>query len=145
MENSETPVKRNLPKMTAEKIIKKTKKDSKAKAQAEPKKEKLQKLEQKASNEIDDLFAVKKTKETTIADLQKSGKKTDKRSCPPGDQPRTTAADEDDDDDFGDSRGLRKKKRPTTEEGYPIYTVKEMKIGLGGDTPDCPFDCECCF
>ncbi|SCZ87625.1 BZ3500_MvSof-1268-A1-R1_Chr2-2g05091 [Microbotryum saponariae] len=54
-----------------------------------------------------------------------------------------------------------------TEEGYPIYDTKELKIGLGGGkhcfiilpydseldirfwscsgTPDCPFDCQCCF
>ena len=32
-----------------------------------------------------------------------------------------------------------------TKEGYKIYTADELKIGQGGDTPDCPFDCECCF
>lgn len=32
-----------------------------------------------------------------------------------------------------------------TEEGYKIYTVDELNIGLGGDTKDCPFDCKCCF
>eukprot|EP01130_Rhizamoeba_saxonica_P004134 TRINITY_DN1704_c0_g1_i1.p2 TRINITY_DN1704_c0_g1~~TRINITY_DN1704_c0_g1_i1.p2 ORF type:complete len:110 (+),score=30.09 TRINITY_DN1704_c0_g1_i1:3-332(+) len=33
----------------------------------------------------------------------------------------------------------------TTEEGYRIYTLDELNIGKGGDTPDCPFDCQCCF
>ncbi|GAA5919158.1 hypothetical protein JCM5296_004094 [Sporobolomyces johnsonii] len=42
---------------------------------------------------------------------------------------------------FRDSRGTRKK----TEDGLPIYDVTELKIGLGGDTELCPFDCECCF
>ena len=32
-----------------------------------------------------------------------------------------------------------------TEEGYRIYTTDELKIGKGGDTEDCPFDCNCCF
>mmetsp|Transcript_7132 Transcript_7132/g.12353 ORF Transcript_7132/g.12353 Transcript_7132/m.12353 type:complete len:146 (-) Transcript_7132:571-1008(-) len=26
-----------------------------------------------------------------------------------------------------------------------IYSDKEMKIGLGKDTKDCPFDCWCCY
>ncbi|GAA5832930.1 hypothetical protein JCM5353_003307 [Sporobolomyces roseus] len=42
---------------------------------------------------------------------------------------------------FMDSRGTRKK----TEDGLPIYDTSELKIGLGGDTELCPFDCECCF
>jgi Eukaryotic protein of unknown function (DUF1764) len=46
-----------------------------------------------------------------------------------------------DDDGFGDSRGRRK-----TDDGMDIYTDKELRIGEGeGDTPDCPFDCWCCF
>lgn len=32
-----------------------------------------------------------------------------------------------------------------TEEGFKIYTAEELKIGQGGDTSDCPFDCNCCF
>jgi hypothetical protein len=48
-------------------------------------------------------------------------------------------------DDFSDSRGLKKKARKVVD-GYKVYTVAEMKIGQGGgDTPLCPFDCDCCF
>jgi hypothetical protein len=40
-------------------------------------------------------------------------------------------------------------KRPKpvrfTEEGYRIYTLEELNVGKGGDTPLCPFDCNCCF
>ena len=50
-----------------------------------------------------------------------------------------------DDSDFFDSRGLRRKTRALTEDGYPIFTPKELKIGLGGGTNLCPFDCNCCF
>ncbi|GAA5870771.1 hypothetical protein JCM8547_001704 [Rhodosporidiobolus lusitaniae] len=42
---------------------------------------------------------------------------------------------------FMDSRGTRRK----TEDGLPIYDTTELKIGLGGDTELCPFDCDCCF
>ena len=49
------------------------------------------------------------------------------------------------DDIFG---GDTKKGRKRTEEGYAIYTEDELGLGnggKGGDTPLCPFDCECCF
>lgn len=46
-----------------------------------------------------------------------------------------------DDNGFGDTRGRRK-----TDDGLHIYTDKELRIGEGeGDTPDCPFDCWCCY
>ncbi|CAM0141031.1 unnamed protein product [Umbelopsis sp. WA50703] len=48
-----------------------------------------------------------------------------------------------DDDGFSDSRG--KKSKRMTDDGYPLYDVKDLNIGLGGDTPDCPFDCTCCY
>jgi hypothetical protein len=32
----------------------------------------------------------------------------------------------------------------TTEDGYPLYDVKDLNIGGGLDTPECPFDCKCC-
>ncbi|KAG6846004.1 hypothetical protein H0H87_011052 [Tephrocybe sp. NHM501043] len=47
-------------------------------------------------------------------------------------------------EEFSDSRGSRSRK--TTEEGWNIY--KEDELGIrdeGGDTPLCPFDCDCCF
>jgi len=31
------------------------------------------------------------------------------------------------------------------ETGMPIYTADQLKMGQGGDTADCPFDCDCCF
>ncbi|KAG4305806.1 hypothetical protein PORY_000716, partial [Pneumocystis oryctolagi] len=35
-------------------------------------------------------------------------------------------------------------KHKKTEEGFTIYSEKELKIGRGKDTPECPFDCDCC-
>jgi len=46
--------------------------------------------------------------------------------------------------DFADSRGSGDRRK--TEEGWSVY--KEAELGLnneGGDTPSCPFDCNCCF
>lgn len=33
-----------------------------------------------------------------------------------------------------------------TEEGYAIYDEEELGLAkYGGNTPLCPFDCDCCF
>ena len=29
--------------------------------------------------------------------------------------------------------------------GLPIYTMEALGMGISGGTPDCPFDCSCCF
>ncbi|KDQ63779.1 hypothetical protein JAAARDRAFT_29819 [Jaapia argillacea MUCL 33604] len=47
-------------------------------------------------------------------------------------------------DRFKDSRGSGHRRK--TEEGFSVY--KEDELGIteqGGDTPLCPFDCQCCF
>jgi hypothetical protein len=48
------------------------------------------------------------------------------------------------DDIFGESTG---KARKRTDEGYQIYSEEELGLGNkgGGDTPLCPFDCDCCY
>ncbi|KAF6264333.1 hypothetical protein COO60DRAFT_1698379 [Scenedesmus sp. NREL 46B-D3] len=48
------------------------------------------------------------------------------------------------DDIFGESTG---KARKRTDEGYAIYGEDELGLGKkgGGDTPLCPFDCDCCY
>ena len=39
-----------------------------------------------------------------------------------------------------------KKQKPRKYvDGLPVYTEEELNIGKGGNTADCPFDCECCF
>lgn len=48
-------------------------------------------------------------------------------------------------DDFFDTRGTKAKQARYTEEGYRIYTDKELKMNQGGETADCPFDCKCCY
>ncbi|KAF9452627.1 DUF1764-domain-containing protein [Macrolepiota fuliginosa MF-IS2] len=56
-------------------------------------------------------------------------------------QPKKDSQEE---EQFKDSRGNGPRRK--TEEGWSIY--KEDELGLsheGGDTPLCPFDCDCCF
>ncbi|SPO25457.1 uncharacterized protein UTRI_03123_B [Ustilago trichophora] len=56
-------------------------------------------------------------------------------------RPSSAAVQADDLDEFTDSRGTTRKR---TEDGLRIFTAEELKLGQGGDTPDCPFDCQCC-
>jgi hypothetical protein len=37
------------------------------------------------------------------------------------------------------------KKRKYMQDGLPIYSLEELNVGKGGDTAECPFDCNCCF
>lgn len=36
-------------------------------------------------------------------------------------------------------------ERIDKESGYPVYKAHLLKVGEGGGTPQCPFDCDCCF
>ena len=40
---------------------------------------------------------------------------------------------------------LPRYKRKKTNEGFAIYSEKELRINQGGGTDLCPFDCNCCF
>ncbi|KAJ7706390.1 hypothetical protein B0H17DRAFT_1037010 [Mycena rosella] len=65
--------------------------------------------------------------------------KTDK---PP--PPASSTSTKEDTERFKDSRGSGPRRK--TEEGWSIYKEDELGIGdAGGDTPLCPFDCDCCF
>ena len=86
-------------------------------------------MTKKAKSEIDALFSkVKKPKAKPVVE-----KKPEKA-------PKGSAADP-----LGKGQ-VDVKVRKRTEEGWPIYTEEELKLGNeGGDTADCPFDCQCCF
>lgn len=84
-----------------------------------------------ASTEIDELFSGVGKRTTLPLPLKLEPK-----------QPRPQADQAD--DGFADTRGVRNRARPLTADGLPIFTTEEMRIGRGGDTPDCPFDCACC-
>ncbi|WFD05069.1 hypothetical protein MVES1_000395 [Malassezia vespertilionis] len=55
------------------------------------------------------------------------------------------------DAEFADSRGKERTwgyiliTGKMTTEGFRVYTEDELKLNQGGDTPHCPFDCDCCF
>ena len=36
-------------------------------------------------------------------------------------------------------------ERIDPETGFKVYKAHLLKVGEGGGTPDCPFDCDCCF
>uniref|UniRef100_A0A0G4HK08 DUF1764 domain-containing protein n=1 Tax=Chromera velia CCMP2878 TaxID=1169474 RepID=A0A0G4HK08_9ALVE len=102
------------------------------KASSDTKKEKVKK---KDKGELDKLFSglsKKKKKKAAEKDSQPS---EGVKGSSGGKKPKNI------DEDLG----LQTKERKYTEEGYPIYTEEELKIGQGGGTPDCPFDCWCCF
>ena len=40
---------------------------------------------------------------------------------------------------------LPRYKRKKTNEGFAVYSEKELRINQGGGTSLCPFDCNCCF
>ena len=64
--------------------------------------------------------------------------------APPKSRPPNAQATADDLDRFTDSRATSARKR--TEDGLRIFTAAELRLGEGGGgTPDCPFDCQCCF
>jgi hypothetical protein len=70
-----------------------------------------------------------------------SGKKGEKKAAKT--EPRKSDGKRD--DGFA-GRSMPGKGRKYTEEGYPVYTEEELGLNkAGGDTPDCPFDCNCCF
>ncbi|KAG2023322.1 hypothetical protein CC2G_000987 [Coprinopsis cinerea AmutBmut pab1-1] len=61
-----------------------------------------------------------------------------------GKKSKKKKVDKEEEEKFKDSRGTS--GRRTTEEGWTIYNEDELGISHeGGDTPLCPFDCDCCF
>ncbi|KAI8366837.1 uncharacterized protein BYT42DRAFT_588046 [Radiomyces spectabilis] len=112
----------------------------KAKKKAKMAEEEVQKEagdgdEEEQEDQSDEEPEQQKVEEVVFAELA-AVKKSNKRPAP-------HKTNDDGDDGFADSRG--KKSKRMTEDGYPIFDVKELRIGEGGDTPDCPFDCQCCF
>mmetsp|Transcript_38584 Transcript_38584/g.46675 ORF Transcript_38584/g.46675 Transcript_38584/m.46675 type:complete len:155 (+) Transcript_38584:281-745(+) len=88
----------------------------------------------KNKGEIDELFGTvkleneqKRKEEERMLEEQRQREEALKSKKPP--------------DDLIDGKGKRKK----TDDGFLIYSVEEMNVGKGGDTPDCPFDCWCCY
>ena len=84
------------------------------------------KPQQNKKNDIDDIFAQLKTKPRK-KDLEQQKEEERKKRL--------------------ERKKEENKKIKRTEEGYRIYTLEELgldKNQYGGNTPLCPFDCDCC-
>lgn len=112
--------------------------------------QKQQAKNNQVKSQLDDIFSVIPSPGQTDAASTPSSKKTDnlksqkssKKPTAETSKQSETGAVVIDDMGFTDS-GNGERKR--TEEGYRIFTVEELRLGEGGDTPLCPFDCECCW
>ncbi|KAI9021567.1 hypothetical protein CLU79DRAFT_835806 [Phycomyces nitens] len=80
---------------------------------------------------------MRKVEEVVFAELA-AAKNLKKRQAPPPPPPKMVRKI--------DLAILGERKQRTTDDGYPLYDVndKDLRIGLGQDTPECPFDCACC-
>ncbi|KAJ2919000.1 hypothetical protein MD484_g1400, partial [Candolleomyces efflorescens] len=77
----------------------------------------------------------------TSVQIPQKRQKTDRPSEQQKSKPKKSKEEE---DSFKDSRGTGPRRK--TEEGWSIYKEDELGISNGGgDTPLCPFDCDCCF
>ena len=113
------------------------------------------------TDDIDEIFSFKRPK-TTPESLEKNSKlestpsssdklNTKKRKSQQADvqstnikkKAKTNPTKKVEEDPFDPhSRGKARKYAP---DGTPIYNEDELNIGRGGNTPLCPFDCDCCF
>ncbi|OJA10794.1 hypothetical protein AZE42_00309 [Rhizopogon vesiculosus] len=111
----------------------------------EKKKKKKKKDKLYPPKEIDPKTLKKRPAPETVVDPSSKSSTTTKRpkldvsaSSQPSHEKRK------DEDRFKDSRGIAPRRK--TDDGYNIYKEDELGISnTGGDTPQCPFDCNCCF
>ncbi|KAJ1025248.1 hypothetical protein NDA13_004066 [Ustilago tritici] len=94
----------------------------------------------KPNCKLDSVQVVTDTSHTIPTSTRASGAS----GAPPKSRPPNAQTTADDLDRFTDSRATSARKR--TEDGLRIFTAAELRLGEGsGGTPDCPFDCQCCF
>jgi hypothetical protein len=93
--------------------------------------------QQKKSSDIDDIFGlVKPKKKAQVLEIE---------------QPKKRFYDED--SSFGLIKSSTSQiispeaplERIDKASGLPVYKAHLLKVGEGGGTPLCPFDCDCCF
>ena len=84
----------------------------------------------KIKTDLDSLFKTKKgVKKASVVEKEKKDKEKEEAD-------KVKAAL-----DLRKSEVKKGSTRKFTTEGYPIFNMDELKMGKGGDTPDCPFDC----
>ncbi|KAF8559220.1 DUF1764-domain-containing protein [Imleria badia] len=97
-------------------------------------------------SEIDDIFAAPKKKIKTSPKTESHHPETilDPSKKQPEPAQKRRREKKADNDRFKDSRGFAPRRK--TVDGFNIYKEDELGISTtGGDTPLCPFDCQCCF
>ncbi|KAI0793399.1 hypothetical protein C8Q75DRAFT_750060 [Abortiporus biennis] len=134
----------SAPSSSKNKDKKGKKKDGKKKAD---KGKEVTKRKREADDENEDKPAKKRVPETVIdpsTTLALSARKKSTDTAATISTKKTSRDHRDDEARFKDSRGTGPRRK--TEEGFSIYKEDELGItGQGGDTPLCPFDCQCCF
>ncbi|CEG49639.1 Protein of unknown function DUF1764, eukaryotic [Plasmopara halstedii] len=136
--------------LEAAKVKKKAKKKTRKKADDTAMTKKNAKIEANSA-EIDDLFAILKTKKRkkNIAEENQKLAKEVKERCEKKERERLQQQIKKLEAQNTNSTacGLNPDPRPVRydEDGLPIYTEAALQIGKGGNTQDCPFDCWCCF
>ncbi|THH02916.1 hypothetical protein EW026_g63 [Hermanssonia centrifuga] len=112
------------------------------------KKEKKQKKRKRAAQVQADQQPPSRTAPETVIDPSlRLSVPTKQRAKPEADdQPekKRRKSQTEDEERFKDSKGTGPRRK--TEEGFSIY--KEDELGIrdhAGETPLCPFDCQCCF
>ncbi|EPX72183.1 uncharacterized protein SOCG_04876 [Schizosaccharomyces octosporus yFS286] len=93
--------------------------------------------------EIDDIFSQKKTQPKGNGSGEKEQNKQEPKHPENSRPSKPKKGGSKGDDLFLDPKGSSGRKR--TEEGFLVYDLDELQMGRGGDTPQCPFDCDCCY
>ena len=119
--------------------------DKKSKTKEAPESAKKPKAKHSGLDEIDSLFAEKKKhKKEEEASKQKHQSKKPHHSAkkPP---PRASASTTDWVDDGLGGKYNSEGYTGRVEDGMKIFKTHLLQSSKSGSTPDCPFDCDCCY
>jgi len=94
-------------------------------------------LLQKPENKKQDTAAAEKKEKKEAEASKKQQQQLDQPAVPPAGASK--------DDLFGEGASLTFKRKRDPVSGLPLYSEEELRIGGGGGTRDCPFDCDCCY
>ncbi|KRX02909.1 hypothetical protein PPERSA_13163 [Pseudocohnilembus persalinus] len=116
--------------------------NSKSQQKQQKQNQKVQQLQQ-GKKALDDLFAVAKVTQKIKKEKQQEKEKEEEKQIKiQQNQQKKKKIDKSLPIDKINASSSNRRK---TEEGYNVYTEEELKLGQGGGTKDCPFDCWCCY
>lgn len=96
--------------------------------------------------DIDEIFKEIETKKENKKSIEKD--KTKEKSIyedKTKNKDRSKHGEKSNKTDTDDSKYVMNKESRKFIDGLPIYSLEELNIGQGGDTEDCPFECDCCY